>query len=79
MRSSFGFTALHIAARDSTPEVIEMLVAKGLDPSAPTKNGFVPLFMAINGKSKPQNVAMLLKLGADPNGRTIRPGESLLQ
>lgn len=77
MRSSYDFTALHSAARDGGPEVIGWLVAAGLDPKAPSRSGMVPLYMAINGRARPANVAALLRAGADPNARTPR-GETLL-
>jgi len=77
MRSSYDFTALHTAARSGGPEVIGWLVAAGLDPNAPSKSGMVPLYMAINGRAKPANVAALLRAGADPGARTPG-GESLL-
>lgn len=72
-----GFTALHSAAELGGPETIKLLVSQGLDPNAASKNGFTPLFMAINGKVRPANVATLLELGADPNGTTFW-GEPLI-
>lgn len=79
IRSSYDFTALHSAAAAGTPEVIEMLVASGLDPNGRAKYGQVPLFMAINGNPKPKNVAALLKLGANPNNSGFPADKSLLQ
>jgi ankyrin repeat protein len=77
MKDGYEFTALHAAAREGSPAMVKLLVEQGLDPNAKSKSGFVPLFMAINGGHRPDNAAMLLQLGADPNGRAIT-GDSLL-
>lgn len=78
--SSYDFTALHSAAAEGTPEVIENLVARGLNPNGRAKYGQVPLFMAINANNpKPKNVAALLTLGADPNNSGFPADRSLLQ
>ena len=43
-----GATLLHIAARGSNPSVVEVLLAKGADPTKKTRNGWTPLFWALN-------------------------------
>jgi cytohesin len=79
IKTSYDFTALHSAADEGTSEVIQLLIEKGLNPNQKAKAGQTPLFMAINGRGRPENVAALLNAGANPNVPIGGQGQSLLQ
>lgn len=79
MKSSYDFTALHAAASEGEPQVIAMLVAKGLDPNARSRSGMSPMYQAINGNPKVAVVEALIKAGADPDGPTPTTGKSIIQ
>jgi hypothetical protein len=73
-RTSRGFTALGLAAREGRVEVIEQLVKAGADPNLrdANENEWTPLLNAVH-KHQRQAVTTLLRLGADPDrggGRT---------
>lgn len=68
--TAYEFTALHEAASQGVAESIQVLAERGLDPNARAKGGQVPLNEALNqGWDRPANVAMLLRVGANPNGQ----------
>jgi hypothetical protein len=64
-RDSFGWTALHTAARNGHVRVIEALLAGGADPDLPdTRNRWTPLMHAIH-KHQDQAARALIAAGAD--------------
>ena len=67
--SADGFAPLH-ASYFAPPEVIELLLARGADANAPSRNAMAlrPLHSAAS-TGNPRNVELLLKAGADPNAR----------
>ena len=67
--SGDGFAPLH-AAYFAPPEVIELLLARGADANAQSRNAMAlrPLHSAAS-TGNPRNVELLLKAGADPNAR----------
>lgn len=65
-----GFTALHLAAFFGTPEVVAILLARGADPAARSRNDMAvqPLHSAV-ARGKVESARMLLAAGADPDAR----------
>jgi ankyrin repeat protein len=70
-----GFTALHLAAYLGTVEAARLLLARGADVHAPSRNrrlaGTTPLHSAAAGRQT-EVAALLLEHGADPEA--IQPG-----
>lgn len=66
-----SFTALHRAVYHGDPELVDLLLARGADPSAATKIGQTPLHLAVL-VDHPPLVVRLLASGADPNAQTER-------
>jgi ankyrin repeat protein len=65
-RSSGGFTALLIAAREDEPELVQVLLDAGADVNATAPDGTTPLVVAtVRGHSA--LATTLLEQGADPN------------
>jgi ankyrin repeat protein len=65
-----GRTPLHLAARGGDPELIRLLVARGLDVNARDDHQDTPL-CDIAWLDKPEAVAALIEAGADVNARGI--------
>lgn len=61
-----GWTLLHLAARSVDPEIIRLLVARGLEVDAANGQFDTPLIIATYF-AKPDSVAALLKAGANVN------------
>ncbi|PHH87826.1 hypothetical protein CDD83_8360 [Cordyceps sp. RAO-2017] len=59
-----GKTALHMAACEACPEMVDLLLAKGADVNAADLNGRTPLIEAVSW-GRLQNVETLLRYGAD--------------
>ena len=59
-----GATAMHYAAKSNSPEILEMLLAKGAAINAQDENGFTPLMYAIMRHSN-KAVRFLAESGAD--------------
>src|SRR3989344_1996982 len=76
-KNSEGWTALHIACRNSanfsSDEMIDFLLKNGADPNAKNNKGWTPLHMAsrysTNGSSL-ATVELLIRNGADLNAKT---------
>ena len=69
-----GKTPLHLAAKESAPEVVAFLLSVGADPMRVTEKGFSALHMwARNGD--PDTLTHLLDAGSDPLARISFPGE----
>jgi ankyrin repeat protein len=66
----YGFTALHLAARQNNTEAIQLLINNGADVNAQTLGGFTALHIAVAFNNEPALVA-LLKAGANPNAQTV--------
>ena len=73
-KNSIGWTALHIACRNSktfsSEEMVKFLLEKGADPNVKDNFNSVPLHSASavsNEDSSLATVELLLKNGADPN------------
>lgn len=63
-------TPLHDAASGGSPEIINLLISKGLKPGSKDKYGWTPLhYAALNNRI--EAIEMLLKKEADINARTI--------
>ena len=60
-----GWSALHIAARDSSPEIIEYLLSLGMTVNMTSKTGQTPLMCACLKAGRLDNIKRLLELGAD--------------
>lgn len=67
--SADGFAPLH-ACYFAPPEILELLLARGADPNALSRNPMAlrPLHSAASAGNL-RNVELLLKAGADPNAR----------
>ncbi len=73
----YRFTALHMAAsRGGDLQSIPLLVEHGADINHKTKFGETALSVAVN-MNRPSAVELLLKLGADPNARSVGGGNLL--
>ncbi|OBT60333.1 hypothetical protein VE03_10341 [Pseudogymnoascus sp. 23342-1-I1] len=71
-----GKTALHFAACEMYPQVLELLLQRGADPNAADVHGRVPLVeAALWGRL--ENVQVLLKHGADKELECVRDGRGL--
>jgi ankyrin repeat protein len=71
-----GKTALHFAACEMYPQVLELLLERGADPNAADVHGRVPLAeAALWGRL--ENVQVLLKYGADKELECVRDGPRL--
>ena len=60
-----GWSALHFAARDSSPEIIEYLLSLGMTVNMTSKTGQTPLMCACYKGGRLDNIKRLLELGAD--------------
>lgn len=73
-RDMQGRTALHWAARNAQPDIVQLLLAKGADVNAMADAGWTPLHYAARATNYmpqvrtrfPKVVRLLLKAGADP-------------
>lgn len=62
-----GRTLLHVAAKESGMQVLDFLLAKGLDPAAVDAKGMTPLMYAQRGYEEgptPRRQGVILRLGA---------------
>jgi ankyrin repeat protein len=80
-RDSYGWTALHWAARGEHEAVVRLLLEKGADVKTKTKDGETALFWAVREGHKAV-VRLLLKKMADvetkaDNGKTVLHGAAL--
>ena len=57
-------TLLHVASEHAAPACVELLLARGLDPSAPDLDALAPLHLAA-AAGDPTSCALLLEAGAD--------------
>ena len=57
------------------PEALEYLLAKGVYPDMPNAFGKTPLMYAVQANQL-ETVKILLRAGANPNARTIRPNDT---
>ena len=80
IQDKYGWTALMMAARNSSPErcvsserTIELLLATGVDPNIQDNSGYTALMWAAQdssperGTSSERTIELLLAAGADPN------------
>lgn len=65
-RNDMKVQPLHAAVAARSPEIVEMLFARGVDPNAPQQVGYTPL-MAAAGSGDQALVSLLLAHGADPS------------
>jgi hypothetical protein len=65
-QNQWGRTPLHAAARRGCVQVTRLLLDRGADPNAVTRERWSPLNEAYRG-GHPETVAILLARGADPN------------
>ena len=71
-----GKTALHFAACEKYPQILELLLQRGANPNAADVNGRVPLTeAALWGRL--ENVQVLLKHGAKKEVKCVRDGHRL--
>ncbi|KAK0648234.1 DYW family of nucleic acid deaminases-domain-containing protein [Cercophora newfieldiana] len=72
-----GRTTLHLAAAESHPEIVELLLTRGADPNVRDVEGKTPLSeAALWGRL--ENVRILLEHGADPLLECIRDDKTVL-
>ena len=69
-KGTFERTPLHVAASKGSIEVLELLVARGVDVDVVSRRGFTPLHRAIFFREK-EAAKKLLELGADGSGPTV--------
>lgn len=69
-----GWMPLHLAVQNNHQEIVQLLLAKGVDASAKNSVGVTPLHLA----SRPDIAELLLAKGADVNARQIFGGTPLL-
>ena len=62
-------TLLHLAAANGHKEVVELLIAKGLDMNAKTGGGVTPLYLAVRF-NRTETAKLLIAKGADVNAKT---------
>ncbi|KAM6524458.1 hypothetical protein FSOLCH5_005060 [Fusarium solani] len=71
-----GKTALHLAACESSPDMVELLLSRGADANAADLDGCTPLMeAALWGRL--ENVELLLKHGADKNRTRIEENQEI--
>ena len=63
----WGWTSLHLAARNRNPEVARLLLEAGANVNARMFSGLTPLHEAATANPNPAALAVLLQAGADPN------------
>ena len=73
-----GWSALHFAARDSSPEIIEYLLSLGMTVNMTEKSGQTPLMCACLEGGRLDNIKRLLELGADIQQLEFNAGWSAL-
>ena len=73
-----GWSALHFAARDSSPEIIEYLLSLGMTVNMTDKSGQTPLMCACLEGGRLDNIERLLELGADIQQLEFNAGWSAL-
>ena len=73
-----GLTALHVAAREGYPEIVDLLIGAGAETGATTRIGdYTPLHLA-GGAGHAEVVGALLDAGADPGAVTTSSGVTAL-
>jgi len=76
-RDEYDWTPLHLAARWSKPEVIEVLIDAGASLEAITEfNGQTPLHSAV-GSGRVENIEALISAGANIESRCVKGGTPL--
>ena len=73
-----GWSALHFAARDSSPEIIEYLLSLEMAVNMTTTNGLTPLMCACLNGGRLDNIKTFFKNGADIKQQTVNNGWSAL-
>jgi len=76
-KKSYGKTVLHYAIRGrAPPEIVELLLSKGLDANRGDVDGWTPLHLFVRlWKGSDEGVLqVLLKHGADPNKQNVGAG-----
>ena len=72
------WSALHFAARDSSPEIIEYLLSLGMTVNMTSKTGQTPLMCACYEGGRLDNIKRLFELGADIKQIDLNAGRSAL-
>lgn len=72
-RDKYGFTALHYAARDDSPQAVELLISLGADVNARGESERTPLYLAAYNDNR-RCARLLLKAGASK--KAYLPGYS---
>lgn len=68
LKSEYGRTALHYACHNGNHHIVKLLLSLGSNPNIEDKEGYTPIFMAVEGCNAAIN--LLAEVGADINQKS---------